>query len=126
MCDPDLVDGDDAGLLVDAHLHNLRRIGIAHSAADGGAAIFLAAVRFRDGRIVAGDGDGAGVLQRFGHDLVERRALVLGARAINFAEALDVLGPRLELAAAALTSTLFRLRAASSAALPTIKVTRDE
>ena len=60
--DPDLVDGDDAGLLVDADFDHLRRIAVAHGAADGGAAIFLAAVRFRDGRIIAGDGDGAGIL----------------------------------------------------------------
>ena len=98
MRDPDLVDGDDAGLLVDAHLDHLRRIGIAHGAADGGAAIFLAAVRFRDGRVVAGDGDGAGILQRLGHHLVEGRALVLRAGAIDLAQAFDVLRPRLQLA----------------------------
>ena len=68
---PDLVDGDHAGLLVDRHLDHLRRIAVAHGAADGRAAIFLAAVRFRDGRVVAGDGDGAGVLQRLDHDLLE-------------------------------------------------------
>ena len=63
---PDLVDGDHAGLLVDAHLDHLRRVAVAHGAADRGAAIFLAAVRFRNGRIGAGDGDGAAVLERLG------------------------------------------------------------
>ena len=42
---PDLVDRDHAGLLVDAHLDDLRRVAVAHGAADRGAAIFLAAVR---------------------------------------------------------------------------------
>ncbi len=36
--------------------------------------------------------------ERFGDDLLEGRALVLRAGAIELAQALDVLGPRLELA----------------------------
>src|SRR6185503_8200972 len=35
MRDPDLVDGDDAGLLVDRDFDHLRRVGVAHGAADG-------------------------------------------------------------------------------------------
>ena len=92
--DPHLVDRDHAGVLVDAHLDHLRGIAVAHGAADGGAAIFLAAVRFRDGRIVAGDGDGAGVLERLGHHLLEGQALVLRAGAIELAQALDLLRAR--------------------------------
>ena len=89
---------DDAGLLVDRDLDHLRRIAVAHGAADGGAAILLAAVRVRDGGVVAGHRDGAGILERLGHDLLEGGALVLRAGAIELAQALDVLGPRFELA----------------------------
>src|SRR6202030_2997315 len=87
---PDLVDGDDAGLLVDAHLDHLGRIAVAHGAADGRAAIFLAAVGFWNGRVIAGDGDGAGVFERLGDDLVEGEALVLRAGAIELAQAFDL------------------------------------
>ena len=45
---PHLVDADLAGLLVDGHLHHLGGVAVAHGAADGRAAIFLAAVRFRE------------------------------------------------------------------------------
>src|SRR5262245_25827280 len=96
--DPHLVDGDHAGVLVDADFHHLRGVAVAHGAADGGAAIFLAAVRLRDGRVVAGHRDGAGVLERLGHHLVEGQALVLRARAIKLAQAFDLLGLGLELA----------------------------
>src|ERR1035437_8626561 len=93
--DPDSVDGDDTGVLIDADLDHLRRIAVAHGAADGGAAIFLAAVRFRNGRIIAGHRDGAGIFERLGHHLVERGALVLRAGAIELAQAFDVFRPRL-------------------------------
>ena len=95
---PHLVDGDLAGLLVDGHFHHLRGVAVAHGAADGRAAILLAAVQFRDGRVVAGDGDGAVVLQRLGHHLLEGQALVLRARAIDLAQAFDIAGRRVELA----------------------------
>ena len=68
---PDLVHGHDAGLLVDGDFDHLGRIAVAHRAANGGAAIFLAAVGCGDGRIVTGHSDRAGILQRFGDDLVE-------------------------------------------------------
>src|SRR5438105_3168020 len=90
--DPHLVDADHAGVLVDADFHHLRGIAVAHGAADGGAAIFFAAVRFRNRRVVAGHGYGAAVLERLGHDLVEGQPLVLGAGAIKLAETLDLLG----------------------------------
>ena len=126
MRDPDLVDGDDAGLLVDGDLDHLRRIAVAHGAADGRAAIFLAAVRFRDSGVVAGDGDGAGIFQRLHHDLLEGRALVLRAGAIDLAQALDIFRPGVELARRGGGEHALRLRAASIAALPTMKVTREE
>src|SRR5262249_49471636 len=76
----------------------LRGVAVAHGAADGGAAIFLAAVRLRNGRVVARHRDGAGVLKRLGHHLDEGQALVLRAGAIKLTQAFDLLGLGLELA----------------------------
>src|SRR6185437_301377 len=87
---PDLVNSDNAGLLVDGNFDDLRRIAVAHGAADRGAAIFLAALRLRNGGVVAGHGDGAGVFQSFSHHVVEGHSLVLRAGAIEFAQALDL------------------------------------
>ena len=95
---PDLVHIHDAGVLVHAHFHHLRRIAVAHGAADGGAAIFPAAVRFRDGGIVSGHRNGAGVLERLGDHFAERQPHVLGAGAIDFTEALDLFRLGLQLA----------------------------
>src|SRR5262245_16108953 len=95
---PHLVDRDDAGLLVDAHLDDLRRVAVAHGAADRGAAIFPAALGFGNGGIVPRHRDGAGVLQGLGHHLVEGEALVLGAGAIELAQTLDIIGVGFELA----------------------------
>src|SRR5262249_35966583 len=86
--DPHLLARDGAGLLIDAYFHYLRRIAVAHCAADRGAAIFPAAVRFRDSRIVAGHRDRAAVLERLGHDFIERQPPVLRAGAVDFAQAL--------------------------------------
>ena len=96
--DPDLLDVDHAGLLIDADFHHLRGIAVAHSAADRGAAIFLAAVRFRDGRIVAGHGNRAAVLERLDNDLSKSEPLVLRAGAVKLTQTLDLLGLGLELA----------------------------
>src|SRR5262249_17332826 len=98
MRDPDLVHGDDAGLLVDTHFDDLRRIAVTHGAADRRAAIFLAAVRLWNRRVVAGDGDGAGIFERFGDDFVEGQPLVLRAGAIEFAETFDLAWLGVELA----------------------------
>src|SRR5262249_13716846 len=89
MRDPDLIDVDHARLLVDAYFDHLGRVTVAHGAANRGAAIFLATVRFRDGRVITGDGDGAGILQRLDDDFIEREALVLCAGTVEFAQALD-------------------------------------
>src|SRR5260221_2818758 len=96
--DPHLVDVDHAGVLIDADFHHLRGVAVAHGAADGGAAIFLAAVRLRQRRVVARHRDGAGVLERLGHHLVEVQSLLLRAGAIKLAQALDLFGLGLQLA----------------------------
>ena len=98
MRHPDLVDADDAGILIDADLDHLRRIAVAHGAADRGAAIFFAAVGLRNGGIVAGHRDGTGVPERLGHHLVEGQALVLRAGAIDLAQAFDLVRLGFELA----------------------------
>src|SRR5262249_6523298 len=85
--DPPLRAVAHPGVPVDADFHHLCGVAVAHGAADGGAAIFLAAVRLRQRRVVAGHRDGAGVLERLGHHLVEGQALVLRARAIKLAQA---------------------------------------
>src|SRR5215475_3749808 len=49
MRDPDFVDSDDPGFLIDTDFHHLRRVAVTHGATNGRAAIFLATVRFRNG-----------------------------------------------------------------------------
>src|SRR5262249_52048902 len=96
--DPDLVDGDDAGLLVDADFNDLGRIAVAHRAADRRPTIFLTAVGLWDRRIIAGRREGAGVFKRLGDDFIEGQPLVLRAGAVELAEAFDLARFGVELA----------------------------
>src|SRR4029077_9280441 len=95
---PDFVDGNNAGLFIDRDFNDLRRIAVAHGAADRGAAIFLAAARLRNGRVVAGDDDGAAIFESLRDDFVEGQPLVLRAGAIKLAQALDLVRLSFELA----------------------------
>src|SRR5947209_4542460 len=95
--DPHLVDIDYAGLLIHADLDHLRGVAVAHRAADRGAAIFLAAVRLRNCRVVAGNRDGA-VPESLAHHLVESDPLVLHPGTVELAQTLDLFRLGLELA----------------------------
>jgi hypothetical protein len=121
---PDLLDGDDPGLLVDRDLGDVGREGVGGRGADGAAAVVAAQLL---GAVAAGGGEGAEL--RLGElvGLLDRDPLRgVGTRTRGAPRELDLASGHCHLPATASWICALSLRHASMAALPIMKVPRLE